>query len=86
MDATITIKLKPWIVPNFARRDRGRGHADDDESIGIPLSDLSPETLDKMCDEFRREVFKKAGQREPDQPTYAPSYCSRCDCPLGSKA
>ena len=29
------------------------------------LSELSPDDLETLCDEFRREVFKKAGKSRP---------------------
>ncbi len=30
-----------------------------------PLSDLDSLTLDKLCNDFRDEVFRKAGKEQP---------------------
>lgn len=62
-----TIELCPFQIPNFVRpvmpaRPRQDGFQD---LPGIPLSDLSDETLDAMCNEFRMGVFKKAGRLLP---------------------
>ena len=59
-----TIDLHPFQVPNFVRqvmpaRPRQDGFT---EAPAIPLSDLSAETLEAMCAEFRRAVFEKAGK------------------------
>ena len=63
MKTSIEIELQPFTVPNFViplRKPRPR--QDGFESApGLPLSDLSAETLTLMCDEFRSAVFKKAG-------------------------
>jgi hypothetical protein len=58
-----TIELKPFMVPDFVytvskpvgREDGFREHN------GIPLSSLSPETLNELCDTFKKSVFIKAG-------------------------
>lgn len=66
MKADLHIEIELFTVPNFARRKQaGTGRGDE---MSIPLSDLSPETLESLCDEFRREVFKKAGKSRPPQP------------------
>ena len=59
-----TIELQPFTVPNFVRpvspvRKREDGII---EMPAIPLSELSTETLENMCTEFRDGVFKKAGK------------------------
>lgn len=65
--ADIKVKLKPFIVPNYALvegvpRSRDEGWKEPEK---YPLSVLSAETLDEMCAEFRRSVFEKAGIPEP---------------------
>ena len=65
-----TIELCPFQIPNFVRpvmpaRPRQDGFQD---LPGIPLSDLSDETLDAMCNEFKIGVFKKAGRPLPTDP------------------
>ena len=63
------IELKPFRVPNFvlpvpraAKRQDGW-----QEAVGIPLSELSEETLLAMCEEFKQGVFAKAGKTIPEQ-------------------
>lgn len=51
------LKLNPFITPNFSIATHPQRGAD---SISIPLSDLSEETLEELCKNFRDEVFKKA--------------------------
>lgn len=69
MKATIEIELQPFTVPNFVRpapKQRAKGeNVSSDETAAIALSDLSATTLDMMCDDFRREIFKKAGKQQP---------------------
>jgi len=58
-----TIELQPFSVPNFVRHVVRLGKRQDGfkESPAIPLSELSAETLENMCTEFRTSVFLKAG-------------------------
>lgn len=61
MRATIELSIKPFTVPNFVIGEvAGEG-----DGRSIALWELSPETLDAMCNEFREAVFKKAGKRDP---------------------
>lgn len=67
MKATLEVTLKPFTVPNFvlveeAPVSRGEGFS---PSEGIPLSALDSLTLDRLCNQFRAEVFKKAGKEQP---------------------
>jgi hypothetical protein len=48
------IKLKPFKTPNFALVEGAE--------TTIPLADLSTQTLDAMCTQFRLDVFAKAGK------------------------
>ena len=43
---------------------KGRFEQGDDE-VFIPLKALSAEALERLCDEFREDVFKKAGKTPP---------------------
>ena len=63
MKTTVEVEIKPFIVPNFVVQV-GEGEQP------FSLSLLSPDTLDKMCNEFRDAVFKKAGKAQP--PTQKP--------------
>lgn len=57
MKRTIEVELKPWNVPNYVCRETGE--------TGIALLHLSAETLSDMCDDFRKEVFRKAKKVDP---------------------
>lgn len=65
--ASIETKLRPFTVPNFvipvpAQVKRQDGF----QSVpGIPLHELSPETIAEMCDEFRVAVFAKSMKKDP---------------------
>lgn len=63
MKAMIEIELQPFTVPNFVIRKPRTGG--DSESFSYGLDELDPNTLDRLCSDFRREVFKKAGKNEP---------------------
>ena len=66
-NVTTTVKLQPFRVPNFVlivphhaqRQDGFKPEAK------FSLSELEPDTLSDLCDEFRREVFAKAGKDDP---------------------
>lgn len=63
-----TIELQPFTVPNFARQVQPAGRREDGwiETPAIPIAELSAETLEAMCSEFRRAVFEKAGKMPPN--------------------
>jgi hypothetical protein len=78
MKATLKVSLKPFQVPNFVLLELGakpRQEGFDPNGSRVPLSDLEPEDLDRLCEEFRNTVFNKAGKKQP--PTVAP-VCARC--------
>lgn len=67
MMADFKIKLRPWIVPNFATIEGRPGSRQDGwkDASGIPISELPAETLAQMADEWRAELFDKAGKKDP---------------------
>ena len=65
MKATLTIDLRPFTVPNFAIILPSSRTPAGEEERSIPLAALDADTLDKLCDEFRRNVFDKAGKTQP---------------------
>lgn len=66
MKANLEVELKPFIVPNNVIIEPKKGYGDQSEaSTIIPLIGLDPRTLDKLCEEFRDAVFKKAGKQQP---------------------
>lgn len=67
--STKTVNLQPFRVPNFVIQDaparpRQEGFT---ESPKYALSELEPETLAELCDDFRRSVFEKAGKDDPSR-------------------
>jgi len=58
-----SVKLRGFTAPNFAVRESDKPEGDD--RMSFPLSELEPETLAELCDDFRRAVFLKAGKKDP---------------------
>ena len=63
----ISIEIEPFTTPNFVRQkgkisERQNGFI---ESITYKLDEIEAEVLSELCDEFRREVFSKAGKTDP---------------------
>jgi hypothetical protein len=60
-----TIELQPFTIPNFVRQvmPAGKRQGGFQESPAIHLSELSLETLEAMCAEFRLGVLQKAGKQ-----------------------
>jgi|KBSMisStandDraft_5_1062788.scaffolds.fasta_scaffold213064_5 hypothetical protein len=79
MKAKIEIELQPFTVPNFVLTVQEPRPKQDgiQETPKYPLSELDPETLDKLCDEFRDAVFAKAGKQQPARCMPDPSYHSQ---------
>jgi hypothetical protein len=78
---TLQVELQPFTVPNYviqkmppAPREHGVM-----EAPKYALNELSADTLDGLCNEFRREVFAKAGK--PDR-TAAPWPVKTMNAPL----
>lgn len=63
----MNIELQPFQTPNFviaktAPRPRQEGFQ---EAPKWPLSEVPESELSRLCDEFRAEVFRKAGKTDP---------------------
>jgi len=70
MTITTGVKLRPFIVPNFALHETSPGKRQDGfiESPRFALHELDDETLQALCDQFRDDVFAKAkAKREEGQ-------------------
>lgn len=65
MKVTLEVDIEPFQTPNFAR---GKKQREEDEGVAYPLHALDSYTLERLCDDFRSEVFKKAGKQRPPQP------------------
>ncbi len=69
MKVQINIIINPFSVPDYVTTNKE--HFIPKTSCGgIPLSYLDEITLEKMCDEFRTNIFKKAGKNRPPQQAY----------------
>lgn len=60
-------EFNPWQVPNYVTLKVKAGLKQDGmkEVPSFHLSDLEPEDLSKMCDDFREEIFRKAKMEDP---------------------
>ena len=67
MKTSIEVNIKPFNVPSFVIPEVPAGKKEDgfEPTEGIPLSALDPVTLEKLCDEFRDNVFRRAGKQQP---------------------
>jgi hypothetical protein len=65
--ASIKVELKSLNVPNFVIPVSKPGRKQDGFKPveGIPIGDMDENTLSVLCDEFRRNVFIKAGKTDP---------------------
>lgn len=69
MKITQAVELQPFTTPNFILFAappglRGEGFK---ETPKIALADAEPETLSILCDRFRRDIFEKAGKKDPQR-------------------
>lgn len=70
MKVQIELEIADFDVPDFVRVIRPVGKREDGIGFslgnnGPKLSDLDPNTLDRLCNNFRDAVFKKAGKQQP---------------------
>jgi hypothetical protein len=58
--ANVELSFEPFMTPNFVRIS-----PDGNNAILIatlPLKEINANTLDRLCDQFRTDIFKKAGK------------------------
>lgn len=62
--ASFEMKLRPWIVPNFATLEMPVGRREDGprELPTIAVADLSEEALTELAQQWLDELYKKAGK------------------------
>jgi len=61
------IKLQPFRIPNFVLVvTKAGGRENSTQTPKYSLGDLDPATLDSLCDQFREDIFKKAGKSDPN--------------------
>lgn len=67
MKFTHEVEIQPFGTPNFILTVMPPGKRQDGflEAPKIAISQAEPEMLSRLCDEFRREIFEKAGKPDP---------------------
>ncbi len=66
----MNVDLVGFSVPNFVRMKmpiRPRQEGFNPEPPSFSLKEIDADTLSSLCDNFRREVFNKAGKIDPMQ-------------------
>lgn len=61
------VEVLAWQTPNFVRLKPPVGQRQDGikEAPAIPLNEIGADVLSRLCDDFRAEVFRKAGKVDP---------------------
>ena len=69
MKTKIEVNLHPIETPNYVTAETSPGKRQDGfvERPRYKLSELSEQVLSQLCNEFRAEIFKKAGKDDPDK-------------------
>jgi len=64
MTTIVDVPTRPWTTPNYVtlRPNDGKLYVNPPT---FHIESIHPETLSRMCDEFRADVFKKAGKADP---------------------
>ena len=65
MKANVEVAIQPFSIPHFVRRDKKAAAGDPDAEAAFELSAVDAMTLSALCDQFRADVFKKAGKTDP---------------------
>lgn len=66
MKANIEVELEPFSVPNFVRLKQKEGKTQDSSELACySLSKFDADTLLSLCEDFKQEVFRKAGKTIP---------------------
>lgn len=75
MKAKIEVELQPFTVPNFVLTVQDPRPKQDgmQETPKYALSELDAQTLENLCNEFRGNVFTRAGKQQPPQCKSGPS-------------
>lgn len=63
----IEVKLRPWVTPNFVSAEMPTAAREDGfkESPKWHISELEEDQLSELCDQFRKDIFAKAGKIDP---------------------
>ena len=74
MDVKIGVTLNQFQVPDFVLSviRPCEGMTKHRDPLKFALAELDAGTIEKLCQEFTKAVFAKAGKCPPDRPTQAP--------------
>ncbi len=64
----VILNLKPFQIPNFvttAPLSTGDSEVRENKSLTFSLSEIDPQALSDLCDQFRRAIFDKAKKKDP---------------------
>lgn len=63
----ISLNVRPFTIPNSVILEVPAGRRQDGigEPTSLPISEVDPEVLSGLCDEFRASVFERAGKVDP---------------------
>ncbi len=64
MKVNIELNIKPFRTPNFVSLEKSE---DGEDTPGIPIKQLDAETLDRLCEHFTKDIFRKAGKQRPEK-------------------
>lgn len=61
------VKLRPFQTPNYVIAESKPGLRQDGifECPKWHVKEVNEHTLSKLCDQFRRDIFEKAGKSDP---------------------
>lgn len=67
MRIKIDLEIKPFSTPNCVIPVQKAGLKQDgyNPTEGISLRDIDEGTLSNLCDQFRKDIFKKAEKKDP---------------------
>lgn len=63
MKVQIEIEIQPFAIPKDVVVMTRKSGAD--SGVTLPLSQLDGNTLDALCNKFRRTIFEQTGKQEP---------------------
>lgn len=68
MEVNLKVRIMDFPIPDAVRVDKESGIASPIVLDGdkISLTELSPEDLATLCDNFRSSIFARAGKIDPD--------------------
>lgn len=75
---TIPVEVK-WLSPPVSVELSIEGMPPDKATLEIPLRELSAESLDMLCERFRRDVFYAAGKEDPYERTVGEHGATVCE-------